>query len=40
MFVQNSSPKSILSKRTPLYVESKKDDDVKEKIEYPDGKVK
>ncbi|XP_015277650.1 PREDICTED: centromere protein J-like [Gekko japonicus] len=36
---KNSSPKSILSRRTPLYVESKKDEDVKEKIEYPDGKV-
>nr|XP_056709623.1 centromere protein J-like [Euleptes europaea] len=36
---ENSSPKSILSRKPPLYVESKKDEDVKEKIEYPDGKV-
>uniref|UniRef100_A0ACB8GB91 Uncharacterized protein n=1 Tax=Sphaerodactylus townsendi TaxID=933632 RepID=A0ACB8GB91_9SAUR len=36
---ENSSPKSILSKRAQLYMESKKDEDVKEKIEYPDGKT-
>ncbi|XP_054827999.1 centromere protein J-like [Eublepharis macularius] len=35
---KNSPPKSILSRRAPLYVESK-DEDMKEKIEYPDGKV-
>ncbi|XP_066479006.1 centromere protein J-like [Tiliqua scincoides] len=34
-----SPPKSILSRRTSLYVESKKDEEVKERIEYPDGKV-
>ncbi|XP_044304606.1 centromere protein J-like isoform X2 [Varanus komodoensis] len=32
--------KPILSRRAPLYTESKEDGDVKEKIEYPDGKVK
>ncbi|XP_062980521.1 centromere protein J-like isoform X1 [Elgaria multicarinata webbii] len=32
--------KSILSRRASLYVESKEDVEVKEKTEYPDGKVK
>ncbi|XP_077203732.1 uncharacterized protein LOC143842436 isoform X2 [Paroedura picta] len=36
---KNLSPKSILSRRVPLYLESEKDEDVKEIIEYPDGKV-
>ncbi|KAF7254354.1 Centromere protein J, partial [Varanus komodoensis] len=37
---QLSPLKPILSRRAPLYTESKEDGDVKEKIEYPDGKVK
>ncbi|XP_061482093.1 centromere protein J-like [Rhineura floridana] len=32
--------KSILSRRASLYVESKDDGEVKEKTEYPDGKMK
>ncbi|KAJ6664590.1 hypothetical protein lerEdw1_006163 [Lerista edwardsae] len=34
-----SPPKSILSRRALLYVESRKDEEVKERIEYPDGKI-
>uniref|UniRef100_A0ABM5FY58 Uncharacterized protein isoform X2 n=1 Tax=Pogona vitticeps TaxID=103695 RepID=A0ABM5FY58_9SAUR len=38
---RKTSPlKSILSRRTSVHIESKEDGEVKEKIEYPDGKVK